>query len=82
MSSTVIPSDSTTLHDAVPALPLPSDEEKSPRTPVSKEGESDEFTVVEEEDPDVDLDYPDGGWRAWGVVVGVSSFLPGDPMRS
>jgi len=71
-SSIAVPSDSTTLDDAIPTLPH-SSEEKSTETP-SKEMGVDEFTAVEEGSA-VDLEYPDGGWQAWGVVVGVSGFL-------
>jgi len=69
-SSTVVPSDSTTLHDANHTLPRSSEEEKSTRAPVGMEGEGDECTAVAEESPNVNFD---GGWQAWGVVVGVSS---------
>jgi hypothetical protein len=74
-SSTLSPSDSTTLHNAVLTPPRSSKEEKTMRAPAGKEREGDEFTTVEEENSGVDLEYPDGGWRAWGVVVGVSKFL-------
>jgi hypothetical protein len=80
-SSVAILSDITTMQDAVSTHLHSSEEEKSTRPLADKEGEGDEFTAVEVEDPDVDLEYPDGGWRAWGVVVGVSRFLPVDLMR-
>jgi hypothetical protein len=79
--STVIPSNLTALQDTVPTLPHSPEEDKSTRTPADKEGEDGRFTAIEEEDPDVGLAYPDGGWRAWGVVVGVSRFPPVDGMR-
>jgi hypothetical protein len=63
--------DSTTLHDVVLTPSRSSEEVKLGRTPAGKEKEGD---TVEEEKPGVDLEYPDGGWRAWGVVVGVSRF--------
>lgn len=58
--------------------PPRSDEEKPTRTPIGKERV---FTAVEEKNSVVDLEYPDGGWRAWGVVVGTSWFLPVVPIR-
>jgi hypothetical protein len=68
-SSTAVPSDSTTLH----VIPH-SSEEKSTISAASKEMGGDEVTAVKEEGSNVDLEYPDGGWQAWGVVVGVSWF--------
>jgi hypothetical protein len=79
-SSTVIPTDSTTLHDVVQTLSRSSEEKKSARTPTGTEREGDEFIAVEAEDPDLHLEYPDGGWQAWGVVVGVGWFLSVDRM--
>lgn len=78
-SSAVIRSDSTTLHDAIQALPRSSEEEKSTRTAADRETEGDDFIDIV--DSDADLEYPDGGWRAWGVVFGVSRFPLVDPMR-
>jgi hypothetical protein len=75
-----IPSEITTMQDAVPTLLHSSEEEKSTRLPGDKEGEDDELAAIEVVDPDVDLESPDGGWRAWGVVFGVSWFPTVDLM--
>jgi hypothetical protein len=67
--------DSTTVHDAVLTPSRSSEEVKPKEASVVKEKDDDKFTAVEEEKLGVELEYPDGGWRAWGVVVGVSRFL-------
>jgi hypothetical protein len=69
-----------TLRDGVPTTMAKSvDGEKQAGKTASKEkgeGEKDiEVTAVEEGIPAVDLECLDGGWRAWGVVIGVSGFL-------
>jgi hypothetical protein len=74
--------DSTTVHDAVLTPSRSSEEVKQEEIPAGKNREGDEIIAVEEEKPGVELEYPDGGWRAWGVIFGVSRFLPVDTSRN
>ena len=86
-SGTLSPSDSMTLREANGVVPTADERhsikeekleklEKSGNTTVGvQDSEKENDGTVKADSSNVELAFPDGGWRAWGVVFGASHFL-------